>query len=84
MTRQDIEVIVAMYKENVSYSEIAKVVGKSEHIVKHWVRNNRKEYGLDRRRNLAEKLNNPLSSSAWADSKWDIQRGVQWIIRRWK
>jgi len=83
MTRQQIEVIVAMYKEGVSYSEIAKVISKSEHIVKHWVRNNRSEYGLERRRNLADKLNNALSDSAWIDSKWNIALGVELIKRKW-
>lgn len=83
MTRQQIEVIVAMYKEDVSYSEIAKVVGKSEHVIKHWVRNNRGEYALDRRRNLADKSNTALSSAAWADSKWNIQLGVELIKRKW-
>jgi len=84
VTRQQIEVIVAMYKEDQSYSKIAKAVGKTEYLVKQWVKQNRKEYALDRRRNLADKLNNPLSSSAWADSKWDIKRGVEWIKRIWK
>ena len=83
MTRQQIEVIVSMYKENCSYSEIAKVVGKTEHMVKHWVRNNRGAYALDRRRNLAEKSNNPLSSSAWDDSKWNLRLGLDFIKRRW-
>lgn len=83
MTKLDIETTVSMYKEGASYSEIAKVVNKSEHVVKHWVRNNRGEYGLDRRRNLAEKLNNTLSESAFLDSKWDIKRGVELIKRKW-
>ena len=82
MTRQQIEVIVAMYKEDVSYSEIAKVIDKSEHTVKHWVRNNREEYALERRRSRADKLG-VLSTSVWLDSKWDIRRGVEWIKRRW-
>jgi predicted transcriptional regulator len=83
MTRQQIEVIVAMYKEDCSYSEIAKVVGKTEPMVKHWVRNNRGAYALDRRRNLAEKANNPLSSSTWSDSKWNLRLGLEFIKRRW-
>ena len=83
MTKLDIETTVSMYKEGASYSEIAKVVNKSEHVVKHWVRNKRGEYGLDRRRNLAEKLNNTLSESAFLDSKCDIKRGVELIKRKW-
>jgi transposase len=82
MTRQEIEVIVAMYKEDVSYSEIAKVVNKSEHSVKHWVRNNRSEYGLERRRSLSER-SGTISESFQLDSKWDIKRGVELIKRKW-
>jgi len=82
MTRQQIEVIVAMYKEDVSYSEIAKVIGKSEHTVKHWVRNNRGEYGLDRRRS-AKLTQGVLSEALWADSKWNVKLGVELISRKW-
>lgn len=82
MTRQEIEVIVAMYKEDVPYSEIAKVVERSEHTVKHWVRNNRNEYGLERRRSLSER-SGTISESFELDSKWDIKRGVELIKRKW-
>lgn len=82
MTHQEIEVIVAMYKEDVSYSEIAKVIGKSEHTVKHWVRNNRGEYGLDKRR-AARHTQGVLSEALWADSKWNVKLGVELISRKW-
>ena len=82
MTSDQIDVIVEMYKDEQSYSKIAKVVGLSEHVVKHWVRNNRSEYGLSRRRNRADKTG-VISESAWLDNKWNIKRGVEYIMRRW-
>ena len=82
MTDQQIETIIDMYKDEQSYSKIAKAVGLSEHVVKHWVRNNRSEYGLTRRRNRADKTG-AISESVWLDTKWDIRRGVEWIKRKW-
>ena len=83
MTRQQIETIVSMYKAGDSYAKICRTVKKSEYLVKQWIRNNRGEYGLDKRRNLADSLNNTLSTSAWNDSKWNLQLGVDFIKRRW-
>jgi len=82
VTSDQIDVIVEMYKDEQSYSKIAKVVGLSEHVVKHWVRNNRSEYGLPKRRNRADKTG-VISESAWLDNKWNIKRGVEYIMRRW-
>jgi len=83
MTRQQIEVIVAMYKNGDSYAGISRVINKSEYKIKHWVKENRIEYGLEKRRNLADKFNNALSPSAWDDSKWNLERGLELIKRRW-
>ena len=83
MTRQQIEVIVEMYKNGDSYAGISKVINKSEYKIKQWVKENRIEYGLEKRRNLADKFNNALSSSAWDDSKWNLKRGLELIKRRW-
>jgi transposase len=82
VTREQIEVITSMYREDISYAKIAAELGLTENIVKHWVRTNRKLYELPRRRNLAEK-SGVLSESTMLDSKWDIKRGVEWIKRRW-
>ena len=83
MTRQQIEVIVSMYKDGASYAEIGEVLGKPDHVVHYWIRHNRGEYGLDRRRALVEKANTPLSLAAQDDSKWNIRRGLEYITRRW-
>jgi len=82
VNQDQVETIIDMYKDEQSYSKIAKAVGLSEHIVKHWVRNNRSEYGLSRRRNRADKTG-VISESAWLDNKWNIKRGVEYIMRRW-
>lgn len=82
MTREQIEVLIAMYREDIPYSKISAELGMTEHSVKHWVRRNRKLYELPRRRNLAEKTG-AMSESVELDSKWDIMRGVEWIKRRW-
>lgn len=82
MTREQIEVITAMYREDASYSEIASALGISDNVVKHWVRSNRQLYELPKRRNLAEKTG-AMSDAVIHDSKWDIKRGVEYIKRRW-
>ena len=83
MTELEIETIVAMYKDGDSYAAICRAVKKSEYLVKQWIKKNRGEYGLERRRNLADNLNNTLSSSAWDDSKWNLQLGIDLIKRKW-
>lgn len=83
MTRQQIEVIVAMYKNGDSYAGISRAINKSEYKIKQWVKENRIEYSLEKRRNLADKFNNALSPSAWDDSKWNLERGLELIKRRW-
>jgi transposase len=82
MTAHETEVIVDMYKKGCSYSKIAKALHLSEHVVKHWVRRNRVEYDLPRRRNLAQK-SGVISDSVMLDSKWNIERGVELIKRKW-
>lgn len=82
MSREQIEIIIAMYREETPYSKIAAELGLTEHSVKHWVRRNRKLYGLPRRRNLGEKTG-VLSESVMLDSKWDVRRGIEWIKRKW-
>lgn len=82
MTKEQIDLVIELYQQDVSYSEISKRLGISSNIVKHWVRNNRKEYALTRRRNLAEKTGS-LSTSMWLDSKWNIERGVEMLKQKW-
>lgn len=82
MTKEQIDVVIEMYKDNAPYSQISNRLGISAHIIKHWVRNNRGEYGLDRRRNLSEKTGT-LSTSMWLDSKWNIERGVELLKQKW-
>lgn len=82
MTKDQIDTIIAMYQDDVSYSKIAAHLGLSENTVKHWVRNNRHQYSLSRRRNLADKCGS-LSTAVWSDSKWNIKRGLEYITRRW-
>lgn len=83
MTKSQVMVIVEMYRDDASYAEIATELGISDNIVKHWVRQNRDKFGLAKRRNLAEKVG-ALSTAAWADSKWNLKRGVEYITRHWR
>lgn len=83
MTDYEISIIVAMYKNGDSYAGISRATNKSDYKVKRWIKENRIEYGLEKRRNLADKFNNALSPSAWADSKWNIKLAREYIIKRW-
>ena len=82
MTKEQIDLIIELYQQDVSYAEISKRLGISSNTLKHWVRNNRKEYSLTRRRNLSEKTGS-LSTSMWLDSKWNIERGVEMLKQKW-
>lgn len=82
MTEEQIKTIVEMYKEDYSFSKIAAKVGKSANTVKHWVRQNRGAYGLDKRRNLGEKVGS-LSYAVEQENTWNTSRGVELIKRRW-
>lgn len=82
MTEEQINTIVDMYKDDHSYSAIAAVVGKSDNAVKHWVRQNRGQYGLDKRRNLSEKVGS-LSYAIEQENTWNTSRGVELIKRKW-
>ena len=82
MTKDQIEIIVKRYKADVSFSKIADELGISPNIVKHWVRMNRTEFGLERRRNKAEKCG-VMSYAVVQDCTWNITRSREWLIKRW-
>jgi len=83
MTHQDEETIVAMYKDGCSFPEIADVIGKTTDQVKHWMRMNRRTHGLTKRR--PTKTNQGvLSEALWADSKWNVKLGVEFISKEWR
>lgn len=82
MTRHQIEVIVAMYKDGASFTEIGEVIGKTADQLKHWMRMNRSAYGLEKRR-AARHTQGVLSEALWADSKWNVKLGVELISRKW-
>ena len=82
MTHQETEVIVAMYKDGASFTEIGKVIGKTADQLKHWMRMNRSTYGLTKRRKPKQDQG-VLSEALWADSKWNVKLGVELISRKW-
>jgi hypothetical protein len=82
MTKDQINIIVARYKDDVSFSKIADEVQMSVNTVKHWVRMNRNDFGLERRRNKAEKCG-VLSYAVEQDCTWDITRSRVWLTKRW-
>lgn len=82
MTKEQIDIVVARYKADVSFSKIAEELGISPNIVKHWVRMNRSEFGLERRRNKAEKCG-VMSYAVVQDCSWNITRSRVWLTKRW-
>ena len=82
MSEEQINTILQMYREGISFSKIAAKVGKSDNTVKHWVRQNRGAYGLDKRRNKADKTG-ALSYAVEQENTWNTSRGVELISRRW-
>jgi len=83
MTHQQAETIVAMYKDGASFPEIAEVLGKTADQVKHWMRMNRSTYGLTKRR-APKQDQGVLSEALWADSKWNVKLGVEFISKEWR
>lgn len=83
ITKEQEKVIVRMYKDEVSITKIGQAVGKSATTIRTWVRVNRMKYGLERRRNLADKCG-ANSYSVEADCKWDLKRSVEFITKQWR
>lgn len=83
ITKEQEKLIVKMYKDEVSITKIGKAVGKSATTIRTWVRVNRMKYGLERRRNLADKCG-ANSYSVEADCKWNVKRSVEFITKAWK
>jgi transposase len=82
MTKEQIGIIVEMYKDGRNYTKIAKDAGTSIYTVKRWVRLNRDEYGLTRRRNLTEGAGvNGLSAEM--NSSWNLSLSKQYLVKRW-
>ena len=82
MTHQQVETIVAMYKDGASFPEIGDVIGKTADQVKHWMRMNRSAYSLEKRR-PTKHTQGVLSEALWSDSKWNVKLGVELISRKW-
>jgi len=82
MTKEQIGIIVEMYKDGRNYTKIAKDAGTSIYTVKRWVRLNRDEYGLTRRRNLTEGAGvNGLSAEM--NSSLNLSLSKQYLLKRW-
>jgi len=82
MTKEQIGIIVEMYKDGRNYTKIAKDAGTSIYTVKRWVRLNRDKYGLTRRRNLTEGAGvNGLSAEM--NSSWNLSLSKQYLVKRW-
>jgi transposase len=82
MTDEQIKTIVTMYRDGRSYIKIAKRAHASIYQVKRWVRLNRDEYELTRRRNLAEGTGVNSDASEIASS-WNLKLSKQYLSKRW-
>lgn len=82
MTDEQIKVIVGMYLDGASFARIAKEIGVTDNVVKHWVRVNRPKYALPRRRNRADKTG-VMSYAAETDCCWNVQLSLAWITKKW-
>ena len=82
MTKEQISIIVDMYKDGRNYTKIAKDAGTSVYTVKRWVRLNRDEYGLTRRRSLAEGTG-VNSYSAELNSSWNLSLSKKYLVKAW-
>jgi len=82
MTKEQIGIIVEMYKDGRNYTKIAECIGTSVYTVKRWVRLNRDEYELKRRRAVNEKTN-AISLAAELTTTWNLRLSKQYLLKRW-
>lgn len=82
MTEEQIKTIVEMYKDDRNYTLIAYEAGASVYTVKRWVRLNRDEYGLTRRRSIAEKTG-ANSYSVELNSTWNLKLSKTYLTKAW-
>lgn len=82
MTKDQIDMIVEMYKAERNYIAIARETGLSVYQVKRWVRLNRDEYGLTRRRSLADKTG-ALSLTAELETTWNLKASKRYLSMPW-
>jgi len=83
MTKEQGDTIAKMYKDGASISTISREVGLGATSIRAWVRVNRAEYKLPRRRNLADKQG-VNSYSVEVDCKWNLTLSREWIIKQWR
>jgi len=82
MTDEQIKIIVEMYRDGRSYIKIAKRASASVYQVKRWVRLNRDDYELTRRRSLAEG-SGVNSEAAEIASSWNIKASKRYLTMKW-
>ena len=82
MTEEQIKTIVEMYKDDRNYTLIAYEAGTSVYTVKRWVRLNRDEYGLARRRSIADKTG-ANSYSVELNSTWNLKLSKKYLTMAW-
>ena len=82
MTEEQIKIIVEMYRDGRSYIKIAKRASASVYQVKRWVRLNRDDYELTRRRSLAEG-SGVNSEAAEIASSWNIKASKRYLTMKW-
>ena len=82
MTKEQISIIVDMYKDGRNYTKIAKDAGTSVYTVKRWVRLNRDEYELKRRHAVNEKTN-AISLAAELTTTWNLKLSKTYLVKAW-
>jgi transposase-like protein len=81
MTEDKVKVIVEMYLRGDAIADIAEAVDRNVNTVKHWIRYNRSDYGLTRRRVHADRIG--VSPMDQEDTKWNIKLSKQYITKPW-
>lgn len=82
MTKEQIGIIVDMYRDGRNYTKIANSIGTSVYTVKRWVRLNRDEYELKRRRAVNEKTN-AISLAAELTTTWNLKLSKTYLRKAW-
>ena len=81
MTEDRVKVIVEMYQRGDAIADIAEAIDRNVNTVKHWIRYNRSEYQLTRRRVRPERTG--VSPMDQEDKQWNLKLSKQYITKPW-
>ena len=83
ISKKQAESIVGLYKEGHTYDQIVELTGLSYYYVKQFIKLNRDEYGLERRKSFYA-VARPLNSVAESAVGWNSALCREYLTKQWR